>query len=474
MDETNHERQEGAQPVGPVVPMNEPETTAAMPPEHPDSPVDPSFLTAPAFGERSEPPEYGPDFVLPYYGPEEAVPGYHSAGDSRSDYGSPGDYQYGAYMPGGYGPAPGLYGPGGYGPETSVPPRQKRGRKALAVIAAALVLLSAGAGAGIAYLSRSNQSSAAGLAASPAGHTLTTSQIAATVDPAVVDINTNLGEGTGIIATSSGEIITNNHVVEGATTIKVLTDNGGTYTATVVGTDATADVAILQLKGVSGLPTVKFGNSSSLKIGDSVVAIGNAGGQGFPSTVTAGAVTALHRTIMASNDTGSTESLTNVIQMDALIEPGNSGGPLVNSSGRVVGMDTAAASADGATPIGFALAINKVLQIANDIMHGKAGHGIVIGSTARLGIEGQAVSLGSGSATGVGLEYVDPGSPAAMAGIQEGDVIISFDGHSTPSLAALANLIHKLRPGDRADVTFDNLTGGTQTVTVTLAAAPPA
>jgi S1-C subfamily serine protease len=344
----------------------------------------------------------------------------------------------------------------------------------LAGIAAALVLISAGAGAGIAYLSRSAQGSTAGLAASPAGRTLTTSQIAAAVDPAVVDINTNLGEGTGMIATSNGEIITNNHVVEDASTIKVLIDKGGTYNATVVGTDATADVAVLQIKGVSGLPTVTFGNSSSVNIGDPVVAIGNAGGQGFPSTVTAGAVTALHRTIMASNDTGSTESLANTIQMDALIEPGNSGGPLVNSSGRVIGMDTAAASADGATPIGFALPINQVLQVANDIMHGKAGHGIVIGYTALLGIEGQAVSLGSGSATGVGLELVNPGSPAALAGIQEGDVIVAFDGHSTPTLAALATLIHKLRPGDRAEVTFDSLTGGTDTVTVTLAAAPPA
>jgi S1-C subfamily serine protease len=219
---------------------------------------------------------------------------------------------------------------------------------------------------------------------------------------------------------------------------------------------------------------VKFGNSSTVAIGSSVVAIGNAGGQGFPSAVTAGAVTALHRTIMASNDTGSTESLTNMIQMDALIEPGNSGGPLVDSAGRVIGMDTAAASADGATPIGFALPINRVLQIANDITRGRAGNGIVIGSGALLGIVGQAVALGSGSTTGVSLELVDPGSPAALAGLQEGDVIIAFDGHSTPTLSALASLIHKLRPGDRASVTFDDLTGSTETVMVTLAAAPPA
>ena len=418
-------------------------------------------------------PESGPPGG---YGPGSYPPGGYGA----QSYG-PGAYGAAGYGPSGYGSdtyPPGGYGPSGYVPADSWstgPGGPRRGRKVVAIVAVVLMLIGAGAGVGIAYLSRSNQSSAAGLAASPAGHSLTTAQIATAVDPAVVDIDTNVGEGTGMIATSNGEIVTNNHVIEGASSIKVLIDNGGTYTATAVGTDAAADVAVLQLEGVSSLPTVKFGNSSAVSIGSSVVAIGNAGGQGFPSTVTAGAVTALGRTIMASNDSGVTETLTGMIQMDALIEPGNSGGPLVDSSGDVIGMDTAAASADGATPIGFALPINRVLQIANDIYHDKGGQGIVIGAVAFLGVEGQTVSLqqGSASETGVGLEYVDPGSPAYLAGIQEGDVIVAFDGHATPTLSELATLIHKMRPGDRAHVTFDNLIGGTQTVTVTLVAAPP-
>ena len=473
MDEGNNEEQESAQPAEPVASWIEPEEAGAATPE-PDAANDQAPFAQAPFAQA--PFGYGPDgFAPPSYGPEAVGRSGHDPDYQHGPYAT-GAYgpAAGAYTTANYGPAAGAYMPGGYGPQPSTPPRPRRGRKALAAVAVALVLISASAGAGIAYLSRASGSSAAGLAASPAGHALTTSQIAALVDPAVVDINTNLGEGTGMIATSNGEIITNNHVVQGASTIKVVIDNRGTYTATVVGTDATADVAVLQLKGVSGLPTVKFGNSSAVGIGSTVVAIGNAGGQGFPSAVTAGAVTALHRTIMASNDTGSTESLTNMIQMDALIEPGNSGGPLVDSAGRVIGMDTAAASADGATPIGFALPINRVLQIANDITHGRAGNGIVIGSGAFLGIEGQAVSLGSGSTTGVSLVLVNPGSPAALAGMQEGDVIIAFDGHSTPTLSALASLIHKLRPGDRASVTFDNLTGSAQTVTVTLAAAPPA
>jgi S1-C subfamily serine protease len=313
------------------------------------------------------------------------------------------------------------------------------------------------------------------LAALPAGHSLSTAQIAAAVDPAVVDITTNLGEGTGMVASSNGEIITNNHVIEGATSINVAIENRGTHKATVVGTDATADVAVLKVSGVSGLPTMKFGNSSTVRIGNSVVAIGNAGGQGFPSTVTAGAVTAVGRAITASDQNGLSESLTGLIQIDALIEPGNSGGPLVNSSGDVIGMDTAAASADGATPIGFALPINRVLQIANDIEQGKGGQGIVMGVVAFLGIEGATVSIqGSGSATGAGLEYVEPGTPAYQAGLQGGDVIIAFDGHATPTMSELATLIHKLRPGDRVKVTFESPYGGAHTVTVTLAGAPPA
>ena len=429
MDQWNDEQPERAQPTG------------ALSPEPSGAPVNPEVSQAPWTGAA--------DQGLP----PDNMPGSHGSGG----------YPPGGYPPGGYGPT---------GNQPTGPERPRRSRKVAALVAAALVLVGAGAGAGIAYVSRQNQGSAAGLVTSPAGHSLTTAQIAAAVDPAVVDINTNLGEGTGMIATSNGEIITNNHVVAGATSIKVMVDNRGTYNATVVGTDATADVAVLQLSGVSGLPTVKFANSSAVGIGNPVVAIGNAGGQGFPSTVTVGAVTALDRTIRASDQNGVSESLTGLIQVDALIEPGNSGGPLVDTSGDVIGMDTAAASVDGATPLGFALPVNRVLQIANDIEQGRGGQGIVIGVEALLGVEGQTVSIqGSGSATGAGLE---PGGPADQAGLQEGDVIVAFDGHATATMDELATIIHKLHPGDRVKVTFENPSGGTQTATVTLATAPPA
>ena len=483
MEEANDEQPERDQPTEPSHPWTELELTGAMPPESSGAPFSPADSeAAPTQTDGDLPPGgYSPGaYGSGGYPPGAYVSGpYPPGGYPPGAYGSAG-YPSGAYGSGGY--PPGAYPPAGHGPgdygltdnQPTGPERHTRGRKVVALVAAALVLVSAGAGAGIAYVSRQNQGSAAGLATAPAGHLLTTAQIAAAVDPAVVDIDTNLGEGTGMIATSNGEIITNNHVIEGASTITVAIDNRGTYRATVVGTDATDDVAVLRVHGVSGLPIVKFANSSAVRIGNSVVAIGNAGGQGFPSTVTAGAVTALDRTITASDENGASESLSGMIQIDALIEPGNSGGPLVDSSGDVIGMDTAAASADGATPIGFALPINQVLQIANEIEQGKAGHGIVVGVVAFLGVAGETVSVQGSSATGVELEYVDPGSPADLAGIQEGDVIVAFDGHATPTLNALATLIHALRPGDHATVTFENLFGTTQTVTVTLVAAPPA
>lgn len=363
-------------------------------------------------------------------------------------------------------------GAGPYGFAAVPPPPPARPRRDLvAAFVLLLVLVAGAAGAGIAYVSRSGAGSA-GLAASPGGHSLTTAQIAAKVDPAVVDIDTNLGEGTGMIVSSNGEIVTNNHVIEGASYIKVAVLDRGTYAATVVGTDATADIAVVKINGVRNLPTVTFANSSALAVGSTVVAIGNAGGQGFPSTVTSGAVTALGRTITASDRTGSSETLAGMIQTDAVIEPGNSGGPLVDSSGEVVGMDTAAASTDGATPIGFALPSNRVVAVAKAIEKGQAGNGIVIGTVAFLGVEGVQVT-GHG-VTGVALEYVEPGSPAQKAGLQAGDVITAFDGHPTSDLAKLATLIHNQRVGDKATVTFDTLGGSPQTVTVTLGAAPPA
>ena len=208
--------------------------------------------------------------------------------------------------------------------------------------------------------------------------------IAASVDPAVVSITSQITvtespfgsgfgeteteevEGSGMIVTSSGEVVTNNHVIAGATSITVKIGGGSkTYRATVIGTDASKDVALLQIAGVSGLPTVTFGNSAQVQVGDSVVAIGNALALGSTPTVTTGIVSAENRTITAENDSGGTETLTGLLQTDAAINPGNSGGPLVDSAGQVIGMDTAAASSEetgtSAQDIGFAIPSSQIV-----------------------------------------------------------------------------------------------------------------
>ena len=328
MDEPNDERTEPTEPSRQEVPWTAPEATVPLPPSPPldttapvllpeatvVSPQAPAIAAAPPVTpEPGMSHGAGPGqtvsnehpWAVPSWEPNWSQGGQWVPVQASNPPGSspPGSYPPGGYParclrlgglrnlapgygPGGYGPGgygPGGYGPGGNGPsdnQPAGPERPSRGRKAVVLAAVGLVLFGGAAGAGIAYAFRPNQGPSGALATSPAtGKSLTTSQIAAVVNPAVVDITTNLGEGTGMIATSNGEIITNNHVVEGATSISVATLNHGTYTAKVVGTDAKADVAVLQLTGVSGLPTVKFGDSSDVQVGNTVVAIGNANGQ---------------------------------------------------------------------------------------------------------------------------------------------------------------------------------------------------
>jgi len=230
--------------------------------------------------------------------------------------------------------------------------------------------------------------------------TTSVAAIAAKVDPAVVSVTSKVVvdqsgggvggvggggfeeeetlEGTGMIITSSGEVITNNHVIDGATSISV-TFNGSSksYVAKVVGADPTDDVALLQIEGVSGLPTVTFGNSSTVSVGDSVVAIGNALALGSSPTVTTGIISAEHRTVTAEDYSGNTETLNGLFQTDAAINPGNSGGPLIDSAGEVIGMNTAGAgdSSNGTSSqnIGFSIPSNEIVSLLTSLQHGGNG-----------------------------------------------------------------------------------------------------
>jgi S1-C subfamily serine protease len=185
--------------------------------------------------------------------------------------------------------------------------------------------------------------------------------------------------GTGVVITSSGEVLTNNHVIAGATSISV-TDlgNGRTYSATVVGTDVAHDIAVLQLQGASGLKTITVGDSSKVAVGDNVTALGNAQGTGGPSSISTGQVTALNQSITATDETGTNpEQLTGLIQISAPLQPGDSGGPLVNSKGQIVGIDTAASvsfrfrRAQTTSNEAYAVPINEAIAIAQQIVSGK-------------------------------------------------------------------------------------------------------
>jgi S1-C subfamily serine protease len=313
--------------------------------------------------------------------------------------------------------------------------------------------------------------------------------IASAITPAVVDVNTTLASfgqgiagraaGTGIILTSAGEVLTNNHVIQNASTIQVTVAGRGTYPATVLGADPTHDVALLQLQGATGLPTATLADSSSLAVGEEVVAIGNALGRGGAPSVTAGTVTALGRSILARSDIGAGEHLHGLIQTDAPISPGDSGGPLVNDAGQVVGMITAGAATQTSTStnVGFAIPTNAAVSIVDRVRSGRAGASVVIGQAGFLGIEVApldpvtAARTGLAARAGVVVAGVLPGGPAERAGIVPPSVITAIDGRPVASMTALGAALHRHRPGQQVAVTWVDARG-THTANVRLIAGP--
>lgn len=306
-----------------------------------------------------------------------------------------------------------------------------------------------------------------------------TSAIAAKVTASVVDVNTTLpagaGAGTGMILTSSGDVLTNNHVVEGATSIRVvLVSSGKSYTATVVGTDPTDDVAVLRLTGTSGLQPIPTADSAKVGVGDPVVAIGNAGGRGGDPSVVGGSVTATNRSITVSDSTGaSAEALTGLIQTDAPIEPGDSGGPLADTAAKVIGMNTAASASngfDGSASEGFAIPINRALSIARQIQQGRGSSTIHIGVPGMLGV---SVVTPVGGPAGAQVADVTAGSPADVAGLQIGDTITTVDGKGVSSATELTTLIRSHRTGDSVRVGWTDSNGSRHSATVRLARGTP-
>ncbi|HUJ64529.1 MAG TPA: trypsin-like peptidase domain-containing protein [Acidimicrobiales bacterium] len=327
--------------------------------------------------------------------------------------------------------------------------------------------------------------------------------VAAKVDPALVDINSTFsyqqasGAGTGIVLTSNGLVLTNNHVIDGATKLSV-TDvgNGKTYNATVLGYDASHDVALVKLQGASGLKTADLGDSSSAAVGQSVVAIGNAGGTGGTPSNAGGAITALNQSITASDDLdGNSEQLSGLIQTNAGIQPGDSGGSLVNMSGQVIGMDTAASegtsfsSSSGGSTQGYAIPIDEALSIVHQIESGTGTSTTHVGATAMLGLlfdnssssQGSSGSFGFGSggsggsdSSGATISSVVNGGPAASAGLAAGDTITSLAGQSVNSPSDLSSILVGYHPGDKVQVGWVDSSGQSHTTTVDLGSGPPA
>jgi S1-C subfamily serine protease len=307
--------------------------------------------------------------------------------------------------------------------------------------------------------------------------------IAAHVNPGLVDIDTQLGyqnlaaAGTGIVLSSSGLVLTNNHVINGSTSIRV-TDIGNkkVYTGSVVGYDESSDIAVVQLKGASGLTTAALGNSSSALVGQKVVAIGNAGGTGGTPHAAGGSITALSQSITASDSgDGTSEQLRGLIQTDADVQPGDSGGSLVNTSGVVIGVDTAAEQgfsfSGGQGAEGFAIPIDTAVTIARQILAGSASATVHIGATAFLGVSFEAQATGGLSNA---VYQVISGTAAKQAGITSGDIITSFAGTAINSPGDLTKALVTHHPGDRVAITWKSAQGAAHQATVTLTMGPNA
>jgi len=317
---------------------------------------------------------------------------------------------------------------------------------------------------------------------------------AAPIGQGVVVIETNLAyqnaaaAGTGIVLTSSGRVLTNNHVIAGATTVKVvIPKTGRTYTASVTGYSKTADIAVLQLKNASNLKTLSTANGAALTVGQAVHALGNAGGTGTLSSAS-GTVTGLGKSITANDDQGGSEQLTGLIETNAGVVAGDSGGPLLDSAGRIVGIDVAASANTGfqtvAATDAYAIPIGKALTIASQIQNGTSSATVHVGATAFIGVQVEAaISSGGGgypgdgygtpTAPGAVIAGVVNGGPAASAGLVTGDVITAVNGQTISSPTDISPIILKLKPGAKVTIAFTDQTGTSQTATVTLGSGPP-
>jgi S1-C subfamily serine protease len=304
------------------------------------------------------------------------------------------------------------------------------------------------------------------------------------VEPGMVQVTTAVdfqgvvGNGTGIVLSPDGVVLTNHHVIQGANTIRANSlGTGQVFDADVVGYDRDDDIAVLQLRGASGLPVAPLGDSNTVALGDPVLTLGNANGTGNPLTHEQGAVTALGRAIDAEDElTGSSHNLGGLIESSTNLKSGDSGGALVNGAGQVVGLNAAATynfRMDGeSTPggQGFAIPINRALDIANQIRSGAASSEVHIGPSAMLGVGIDA--SGSRRGGGLALRSILRGGPADQVGLRPGDVLMTIDGAPINSANELTALLDQRYPGNVIDVNWVDRSGQSQNAKVTLEPGP--
>ncbi|HUB38148.1 MAG TPA: trypsin-like peptidase domain-containing protein [Streptosporangiaceae bacterium] len=520
----------------------------------------PSFTQPIGYPQASYPasgygqPGYGqPGYAQASY-PQQGQPGYTAPG--QPGYGSSGYAGYG-YPGGGFGQPPGGYGaPGGYG-QPPRPPRRRALTTAITYLAVAAIAATAG-GLVVAFADGSQPTaSSAGSSGSgslgglgggffPGGNAGnsgnsgsngsgavsqgTIQKLSNAVTPGLVVITSNLkydGSGaaaaaTGMIISHNGLVLTNNHVINGTTGLTAtVVKTGQQYTATWLGYDKGSDVAVIKLEGASNLPTVPLGDSSTVKVGDDVVGMGNANGTGRISYV-GGTITNLNQTITASDDGSgeAPEKLTGMLQTNAQIIPGDSGGPLVSTDGKVIGMDTAASTssmANSGQNVGFAIPINRAMTLARQIIAGQSSSSVHIGSSGFIGVlvpsgpnGAQSTKTNPGeqlrqeeasqqfgqtgpAPSGCVQNDANAGVPtriapvnsgtlvlgslcqtsAAIAGINAGDVITRVNNRPVSSPSSLMSILQGIHGGASVKVTWVTPNDQSVTRTLTLSVAPP-
>ena len=364
--------------------------------------------------------------------------------------------------------APQPYPPPGYAAPQPYPEKSGSGtrRKAAGLVAAAVLLAGTSGLTGALLTSQlTDTSSSPSTSTTPAAE-LDRSSLAALVakvQPTVVSIKTGSGEGSGVVIDDQGDILTNNHVVATANgdTVTVTSSKGDTTRATIVGTDPRSDLAVVKAADRTGLSPGTFGDSDAVRVGDSVLALGSP--LGLEGSVTAGIVSAKDRTIQVGGENGSpASSISGMIQTDAAVNPGNSGGPLVDMAGRVIGINSAIATSgnsNGNIGVGFAIPSNTASRVADQLIAGRQ-------------VSHPYLGVSVGDATGGALvQAVASGGPAEQAGLRAGDLITKLGDRTITGADDLVAAVQAAKVGDRLDVTYTR-DGSQQHATVTLAEAP--